>query len=338
MATIKDVAKLAGVSIGSVSAVINDRAVTSPGLRERVLDAIDRLGYTPHAGARSLKGGRTRSFGLLVPDIINPHFAALASAIEKASERAGYTLSFGNTLGDVDKEARNLELYRRQRVDGLILDLVGTSPEYIRKLLAAISVPTVLVDRRPEGLPFDSVLLNNRAAGRLITEFLVRSGHRRIAIVIGQLDYSTAVERLEGYLEVLEESGIPRDDRLILQGEFDIEPACRAVGEMLASGQRPTAIFCINNQMTIGAVRALSEQGFRCPQDISVAGIDDLPTAPVFNPRLTVAIQPTIEIGEAAVGLLLARLNNTAPPEPVHIVCEPRLIVRDSCRVLEGVA
>src|SRR5688500_16932442 len=117
MATIKDVAKRAGVSIGSVSAVVNKKAVTSKDLRDRVLAAIDELGYTPHAGARSLKMGRTKSMGLLVPDIINPHFAALASAIERASERSGYTLSFGSTLGDSDKEARNLELFRRQRVD-----------------------------------------------------------------------------------------------------------------------------------------------------------------------------------------------------------------------------
>lgn len=336
MATIKDVAKRAGVSIGSVSAVVNERAVTSPQLRERVLAAIEELGYTPHAGARSLKMGRTRSMGLLVPDIINPHFAALASAIEKASERSGYTLSFGNTLGDLDKEARNLELFRRQRVDGLILDPVGTSPEYLSHLRRLISVPAVLIDRRVEGLPFDSVLVNNYAAGRMVTEYLVRSGHRRIAIVIGQLDFSTAVERLQGYLDVLDENNIPRDDRLILQGLFDIEPAHEAIVEMLASGQRPTAIFCINNQMTIGAMQALAEQGFRCPQDISVAGVDDLPTAAAFSPRLTVAVQPTVEIGEKAVECLLARLNGTAPPEPVHVVCEPRLIVRDSCRVIES--
>lgn len=335
MATIKDVARRAGVSIGSVSAVVNNRSVTSPELRSRVLAAIDELGYTPHAGARSLKMGRTRSMGLLVPDIINPHFAALASAIEKASERAGYTLSFGSTLGDTDKEARNLELFRRQRVDGLILDLVGTTADYVRQIVRTITVPTVLIDRRPEGLPFDSVLLNNRAAGRLVTEYLVRSGHRRIAILLGQLDYSTATERLAGYLEVLEENGIARDDRLILQGEFDIEPAYRATVELLSRGIRPTAIFCINNQMTIGVMQALNEQGFRVPHDISLAGIDDLPTAATFSPRLTVAIQPTVEMGEKAVEMLLARLNGTASPEPVQVVCEPRLIVRDSCRVLE---
>lgn len=336
MATIKDVAKRAGVSIGSVSAVINERAVTSPALRERVLSAIRDLGYTPHAGARSLKGGRTRSIGLLVPDIINPHFAAVASAIEKASERVGYTLSFGNTLGDVDKEVRNLELFRRQRVDGLILDPVGTSAAYMRDLRQRVAGPIVLIDRQPQGLPFDSVLLNNRAAGRMVTEYLVRSGHRRIAILIGQLDYSTAVDRLQGYHDVLEASGIPRDDRLVLQGKFDIEPAYRALSDLLAGGIRPTAVVCINNQMTIGAMQALSEQGFRCPQDISIAGIDDLPTAAAFSPRLTVAVQPTVEIGEKAVGLLLARLNGTAPPDPVHLVCEPRLIVRESTRVIDA--
>lgn len=335
MATIKDVAKRAGVSIGSVSAVLNERAVTSPALRERVRAAIEELGYSPHAGARSLKGGRTRSIGLLVPDVINPHFAALASAIEQASERAGYTLSFANTLGDVGKEARNLELYRRQRVDGMIFDPAGVPTEdYMRQLRRVISVPAVMIDRNPQGLPFDSVLLNNRAAGRMVTEYLVRTGHRQIAILIGQLEFSTAVDRLQGYLDVLEESGIRRDERMILQGKFDIEPARKALGDLLAQGARPTAVVCINNQMTIGAMQALADQGFRCPEDISIAGIDDLPTASAFSPRLTAAAQPTSEIGEKAVGLLLARLDGTAPPEPVHLVCEPRLIVRSSCRVI----
>jgi LacI family transcriptional regulator len=204
----------------------------------------------------------------------------------------------------------------------------------MRHIKKTVNVPTVLIDRRPEGLPFDSVLLNNRAAGRVVTEYLVRSGHRQIAILIGQLDYSTAVERLQGYLDVLEENGIPRDDRLIVQGLFDIEPARQATNDMLSSGVRPTAIFCINNQMTIGVMMALHDQGFRCPQDISVAGVDDLPTASAFSPRLTVAIQPTVEIGEKAVDLLLARLNGSAGPDPVHVVYEPRLMVRDSCRVI----
>lgn len=335
MATIKDVAKRAGVSIGSVSAVVNNKAVTSPDLRQRVRKAIEELGYTPHAGARSLKVGRTRSIGLTVPDIINPHFAALASAIERASERAGYTLSFGNTLGDMGKEARALELFRRQRVDGLILDLVGTTPEYIERMVKGVEVPAVLIDRRVDAMPFDAVLFDNYGAGRMVTDYLVRSGHRRIAILIGELEYSTSVERLQGYLDVLQENGIPRDERLILQGHFDVEPAQIATAALLASGERPTAIFCINNQMTIGVMQALAEQGFRCPQDISVAGIDDLPTAAAFSPRLTVATQPTTEMGELAVRLLLDRLSGKSPPDPVQVVCKAKLIVRDSCRVIE---
>jgi LacI family transcriptional regulator, galactose operon repressor len=333
--TIKDVATRAGVSIGSVSAVINQKAVTSPELRARVLKAIEELGYAPHGGAQSLKGGRTKSIGLLVPDIINPHFAAVAGAIERACDRAGYLLSLGNTLGDLEKEARHLQILRRQRVDGLILDLVGTSEEYVARIRKTITVPTVLIDRRIDASDFDSVTLDNRAAGRLVTEYLLRIGHRRIAIVIGGLEYSTAVERMGGYLDTLADSGIDRDDRLILQGQFDIGPAYQATTEMLSSGIRPTAIFCINNQMTIGVMQALRDQGFRCPQDISVAGVDDLPTATAFEPYLTTAIQPTDQIGQAAVNCVLARLNNTAPSEPVHIVCDPRLIVRGSCRPVD---
>lgn len=334
MATIKDVAQRAGVSIGSVSAVMNNKEVTSPELREKVLKAVEDLGYTPHAGARSLKVGRTRSIGLLVPDIINPHFAALASAIERACQKAGYTLSLGNTLGDYEQEKRHLELFRRQRVDGMILDLVGTTPEYVERIRKAINVPTVLIDRRPQGLKCDAVLLANYHAGRMITDYLVRSGHREIAILIGELDYSTSVDRLQGYLDVLAENGIARREEFILQGMFDVEPAYEATMQMLSRGHRPTAIVCINNQMIIGAMKALRDQGFRCPEDISIAGIDDLPTAEVFSPTLTVVVQPTVEMGERAVANVLARLNGEAPEEPVIMECEPHLIVRNSTRVL----
>ena len=337
MVTIKDVAKRAGVSIGSVSAVMNKKSATSVDLRERVLRAVEELEYTPHAGAQSLKAGRTHSIGLLVPDIINPHFAAMASAIERACQNAGYTLSLGNTLGSFEQEERHLELFRRQRVDGMILDPVGTTPEYVQRISKTINVPTVLIDRRLEKLPFDAVLLNNYRAGRSIADYLVRSGHRQIAILIGGLDYSTSVERFQGYLDVLAENGIERREEFILQGMFDIEPAFSETMKMLSRGHRPTAIMCINNQMTIGAMKALRHQGFRCPEDISIAGIDDLPTADVFSPTLTVAVQPTVEMGQRAVESVLARLNGEAPEEPVVIVCEPQLIVRGSTRTVHDV-
>lgn len=333
MATLRDVARRAGVSIGSASAVVNATAPVSPEMRAKVMRAVEELGYTPDGVARSLRLGRTRTVGLVLPDITNPHFAAMASAIEVACDIAGYTLMFCNTADDPAKELRLLRLMRTQRVDGIILVPSGAS-EDPRPLKAAISAPTVIVDRTVDGLDFDAVLLDNRAAGRMVVEYLIGSGHRRIGIVAGRAGVSLSSERLAGYRETLAENGIPYDPSLVVGGEFQPEPAYRAAVALLHRRPRPTAIFSTSNHTTIGVMKALADQGFRCPDDISVAGIDDFEWSNAFSPRLTTAAQPIAEIGRRAVETLLGRMRGTAESAPRRIVLQPQLIVRDSCRTI----
>lgn len=335
MATIKDVASRAGVSIGSVSAVINQKSVTSAALREKVYKAIEELGYSPHGGARGLRVGRTKSIGLLVADINNPHFSSLASAIELACDRAGYTLSLGNALGDLQKEIRHIQLFRRQRVDGLILSLAGHGKDYIEMIRKSVTVPTVLIDQAIEGLNFDTVKLDNVRAGRLVMEYLLRIGHRRMAIFIGPLRYETSIERLQGCLDAIRDFPEPIEEPIVIDGNFDIDVSHRETVKLLSGPVRPTALVAISNHMTLGIMKGLADQGFRCPRDISVIGIDDLPTATAFSPRLTAAVQPTAEMGQAAVDFVLRRLQGEGDAAPMHFLGEPRLIVRDSCQVLD---
>lgn len=333
MATLRDVANRAGVSIGSVSAVVNRTAPVSATLRQRVLAAIEELGYAPDGVARSLKTGRTRIIGLVIPDITNPLFAALAAAIERACDAAGYALVLCATADDPEKELRHLRLMRTQRADGMILVLSGVEPGNAEAIRRLITVPAVLVDRALQGLPeFDSVTLDNRAAARLAVEHMIRCGHRRIGIVTGRPGISISTERFEGYRQALAEAGIGLDDHLAACGDFHIETAMRATAALLHRRPRPTAIFSTSNLTTIGVMRAIAEQGLHCPQDISVAGIDDFEWSTAFSPRLTAVVQPVQAIGERAVDCLLARLAGTPPAEPVRAVFAPLLVVRDSCR------
>lgn len=333
MTTLRDVANRAGVSIGSVSAVINRTAPVSATLRQRVLAAIDELGYAPDGVARSLKTGRTRTIGLVIPDITNPLFAALAATIERACDAAGYALVLCASADDPEKELRHLRLMRTQRADGLVLVLSGVEPGNAEAIRRLVTMPAVLVDRTLRGLAdFDSVTVDNRAAARLAVEHMIRCGHRRIGIVTGRPGISISTERFEGYRQALADAGLDLDEDLAACGDFHIETAMRATAALLRS--RPTAIFSTSNLTTIGVMRAIAEQGLRCPEDVSVAGIDDFEWSTAFSPRLTAVVQPVQAIGRRAVECLLARLAGPPPAEPVRDVFAPQLVVRESCRVI----
>ncbi len=334
MTTLHDVARHAGVSIGSVSTVINNTAPVSPALRAKVLKAVEELGYVPDAVARSLKMGRTRTIGLILPDITNPHFAGIASAIEIACDEAGYSLLLCNTMDNPVKELRDLRLMRTQRVDGVILVPGAAEPGYTDQLRKAVSVPMVLIDRALEGLDCDAVVLDNVAASYGLVDYLVRSGHRRIGIVVGPPTISIAEERLEGYRRALADHAIEFLPDLVARGGFQPEPDYRATAQLLARRPRPTAILSTSNHTTIGVMKALSDQGFRCPEDISVAAIDDFVWATAFSPRLTVMAQPIAEMGRLAAHRLLGRLTATIEGAGERLVAAPTLMVRSSTRPL----
>ncbi|AVO44374.1 LacI family DNA-binding transcriptional regulator [Phreatobacter cathodiphilus] len=331
MATIRDVARLANVSVATVSNALNSADRVSGELRARVLAAVDKLGYAPHPAARSLRKRSSGLLGLVVGDITNPFFSDLFAAVEDAAAASGYLVLLCNSSERVEREEAHLKMLRSQRIDGLILAPTGAVSMNRAALLAQLEVPVVLVDRAMDGLGYDAVVLDNHRAAFEATRHLIAAGHRRIALVNGPEVVRTAADRLRGYREALLTAGIPLDPALVRDAGFQEAPACRAVADLLATDDPPTAIFATNNLMTVGAIRALADLGLRCPEDVSIIGIDDLPWADSVSPRLTAVAQPVREIGERALALVAERIAGSRLGPGEVVVMAPKLIVRRSC-------
>jgi LacI family transcriptional regulator len=331
MANIRDVARHAGVSIATVSTALNRSGPVSEKTLRRILDAVDAVGYAPNGIARSLRMGRSHLFGLIVSEITNPFFSALTRAIEKAAHDAGYAVIIGNSDEDEERELELLELLRVQRVAGIILSPSGQGPGYRDKLAGERGAPLITIDRQVERLDCDFVGLDNRAAGRLVTEYVLRLGHRRIAFIGGRMGVSTSDHRYEGFRDALLDSGLEPDPAICLRADFRGEAAYAVAQPLLSAPNRPTAIVAANSVMALGALQAIGDLGFRCPQDISVAAIDDFPWSTALRPRLTTVTQPIEEIGRVAVEYLLDRVGGEQTTRARSKIFAPTLIARDSC-------
>jgi LacI family transcriptional regulator len=326
-----DVARLARTSVATVSAIVNGSARVSPELAARVREAIAAVGYRPDGIARSLKKGSTQTIGLLVTDITNPFFTAVVHSVEDAAQARGYSVFLCNSDEDIAEERTYLDLLLTRRVDGLILVPTGKAADYAG-FGAGLRAPVVFIDRAIPGVAVDTVTVDNLRASQVAVEYLLRLGHRRIGIVTGLPHLSTSAERLKGYRRALRKAGIAIDPELVRQGDFRQEGALQAAQSLLALRSRPTAIFASNNLMAIGTMLAVRAAGLSCPEDVSLACFDDFEWAGVFHPRLTVLRQPTAEIGQRAMALLLERLGGAKNgAAPYHIALKAELVVRDSC-------
>jgi len=333
MPTLHDVARLAGVSIATVSATINQSAYVSPELQERVRKAIAEIAYHPDGIARSLKKRSTQTLGLIISDITNPFFTALVRGIEDAANARGHALILCNTDEDVEKERAYLRLLRSRRVDGLIMAPAGCVKDY-QQFSVEANTPLVFIDRKISSVPADAVVVDNVGGARQVVDYLLRLGHRHIGAITGLPHISTTHERIEGYRQALEAAGLPPDPALMLGGNSRLKGGYQAGLALLSFPKRPTAIFATNNLMAIGLMRAVAERELRCPEDVSVACFDDFEWASVFQPRLTTVAQPTYEMGVKAAEVLFARLDGTLAGDPKEIVLSPTLMIRDSCAAL----
>jgi len=267
MATIKSVARAAGVSVATVSAVANGTKYVSEQLARRVRHAIDVTGYQPHGIARSLKNGSTQILGLIVTDITNPFFTAVARSVEDAAHLAGYAVVLCNSDEDVEKERVYLQLMRLRRVDGLIWAPAGDIGNY-KEFGTHQRAPTILFDRQIDGMPMDAVVVDNVRATREAIEYLISLGHQRISLITGLPHLSTSRERLQGYREAMAAHGLEPVPELVVQGNFRSGSAHDAALTLLGTEPRPTAIFASNNLMGIGLLKAIRELGIRCPDEI----------------------------------------------------------------------
>ncbi|MCL6667084.1 LacI family DNA-binding transcriptional regulator [Streptomyces panaciradicis] len=341
MATMADVARSAGVSVATVSHVLNGTRPVLPHTRQSVLDAIDRLGYTPNTLARSLVTSRTRSIGLAVSAISNPYFTEILQGVEAAALDAGHGLLIADPHDDPAHERTVVQLLHERRVDGMIV-APSAEPRELLTYLARHDVPTVFLDRLVEAdaegaraprdgdLRFDQVCAESAEPTARLVAHLAGLGHRRIALIAGLPGLSTTRERIAGYREGLAAAGLPHDDDLLAHGDSESAGAARATAALLSLAAPPTALVTANNAMTLGALRTLRDRGLSVPDDMALCCFDDFPWADLFSPRLTAIAQPGREIGTQAVRLLLERL--AAPDRPARTVRLPCAFVhRTSC-------
>jgi LacI family transcriptional regulator len=332
MTTILDVAKAARASTATVSHVLNGSRFVAAETKKRVEDAIRTLNYRPHGIARSLRRSRTGTIGVMVSDIANPFFADLVLGVEDVVHRdaGGYNFILCNTEENREKECMYFDVLSQKRIDGLILAPAGGNDEVIKDLMAQ-GLPLVCVDREIAGVQADTIVVDNRAAALTLVRHLVAIGHRRIAVLRARLNANSIDERVNGYVDALAEAGLTPRASDMAESASNVDDACRIASDLLKARDRPDAIFCTNNFMTLGAMRAIAEMGLRCPDDIAVAGIDDLPWTAGFRPRLTVIAQPGRAMGREAARLLLDRIAKRRTDAPVRTVLPTELHVRDSC-------
>lgn len=347
----KDVAKRAGVSIATVSHVVNKTRFVSDETRQKVLAAIADLNYRPNAIARGLVTQSTRKIGLVVADTTNPFFTAAARGIEDEALSAGYNIVLCNTDEDPEREELGLQLLAGQQIDGLIITPTG-DPSVSLLALAESGIPIVQLDRSSPGLSAPLVGVNNEQGAYEAIRYLIGLGHRRIACLINLDRISTQRERFRGWARALQEAGLPTDDELIVAADPRfygvlsgatgalalVKPPAQHQGMpsaydilqgLLSLPHRPSAIFVASNQLTLGTLYAFRACGLRCPEDISLVSFDDHDWAPLFNPPLTVVRQPTYQLGRAAAHLLLQMINGEPAEAPSPQAVE--LVVRASC-------
>jgi LacI family transcriptional regulator len=329
MATIRDVAEKAGVSVTSVSHVVNESRFVTPGLKTKILNAMKELDYRPNIVAQSLRRKRSFTLGLIIPDIVNPYFAEIARHVEDASFDHGYSLIICNSDQDFSMESRYAQVLADKQVDGAILVSAGTNPA--KSVAPALSIPFIMLDRELPNLhrPTDSIQSDNLKGGYLVASHLLSLEHRDFACITGLQNIHPSCRRLEGFRKALEEADLHLDDERILQGDFRPESGYRCALAIMQWRPRPTAIFAFNDLMAFGAITALYEKGIRVPEDISVVGYDNIEQSSYFAPRLTTVAQPHHEMGRMAVEKLLERIANKNLADRVFHI-SPRLVLRSS--------
>lgn len=327
--TIFDVAEKAGVSHSTVSRVLNNKNNVSAETRERVLRAMEQLGYVGNIHARSLAGGSSRVIGLLVDHLITGYTDELIRGIDGALEAYDYNLMLYTTHREKTREAVYVTKMAQGLADGLILIVPRNESAYLETLQQR-KFPYVLIDYQGYNRYIPSIITTNKKGGYDATAHLIEAGHRRIGFITGEMAYGCALERLAGYRAALEEHNIPFDPELVSEGNFWQPQGYQCARQLLSLPHPPTAIFASNDVMAFGAMEAARELGLRIPNDLSIIGFDDIPQAAHMHPPLSTVRQPLEEMGRSAVHLLFKYITNPQA-EIERVELATRLIIRESC-------
>jgi LacI family transcriptional regulator len=331
MVSIREVAERAGVSLGTVSNVLNHPEVVAEATRKRVQEVIEELEFVRNGSAHQLRAGQSQHLGLVVLDVTNPFFTEVARGVEDAANEANYVIMLCNSDDSLVKEGRYLRMLEEQRTAGVLITPVQDDTRYLQRLRQK-EIPVVLLDRPSRAQDLCSVTVDDVLGGELAAHHLLELGHRRIAFVRGPLNIRQCAERRAGVRRAIKKAGLDPADVLV-----DVPvPALNAVsGEgcldsVLGDRHKPTAIFCANDLLALGVMRGLLERKMRIPQDIALVGYDDVEFAGSLSPALTSVRQPKYGLGRAAAELLLREINESSEHEHQQLVYRPELVVRAS--------
>jgi len=338
LVTIREVAKLAGVSQSTASRAFTGSGYASPETRERVLKAAKELGYTPHAIARSLRLHKSKTIGLMIGDIINPFYAQLADGVLEKANQEGYQVILSAHGEDPKRERKTLELFLEQRVAGILAVATGENIDLwneVRKM----GMKRVFIDRQIKGFfDDDCVLVDNVRGAYLMTKYLIQLGHRRIAIIIGPPMTTTGEGRLNGYYQAMNEAHIPIDPELVKVATFMRNSGRESIESFFDLENPPTALFTANNVLGEAAFLVIQQRGLSIPEDISLGIFDDVLWASLVTPSITVIYQPAFKMGSIGIQQLLSSLQSDKDEnlKPVKVTIEPELIIRNSCRAINN--
>lgn len=329
--TIKHVAKLAGVSVATVSRVINGTKTVSQETSLRVIKAINETSFKPNAVARSLAGKKSNMIGVVVNDITNMYFGELLAAIERTATYYNYSTILCNSNGDKKLELDNFYLLKEKGVDGIIFTVHKNIQEGVQEFIEKNYMPTISLNRPCHGTL--SIRVDNKLESYKATKFLIESGHRNIANIRGYSDDdASGVNRYEGYKMAITEAGILLKPSMIANGDFTIESGYDACEKLMMLNKNITAIICANDEMALGALNYLFDKDISVPGEISIMGFDDIKISKFIRPRLTTVHQPILEIGNLSAKILIDRINGNEKMEEKDILLKGSIKVRDSTR------
>lgn len=310
MATVKDVAEKSGVSVSTVSHVINGTRFVSEELKAKVREAMDHLDYKPNLAARTLRTKRSNILGLIIADITNPYYSEMAWNIEYLGNLQNYTVMLCNSEGKPLKEEFYINRLLEMQADGIIIISSKIHQEKLEEMVGN-DLPVILIDKHDAGIHMDLISIDEFEGGKLATEHLIALGHQRIACINGVSENYLNIHRLRGYQTTMENAGLEIDGRYMISSDFDVVAGFRNAQNLLEMDKRPTAIFATGDLIAYGVIQAAFQMGIQVPQDLSVVGFDDVYLSKYFIPPLTTIKQPIYEISEAAVDCFFDRMENS---------------------------
>lgn len=324
---IKDVAEHAGVSVATVSRVLNNSDSVKPDTFQKVMAVIEEMGYKPNAIARSLKVKNTKTIGIMIPDISSHFYPEVVRGIEDVANMYEYNVVLCNTDLKREKELKYLDVLTEKQSDGIIY-MSNIITDQLADSFQNLKIPVVLISSEYEELP--TVLIDNVAASNKMVKYLIQKGHKRIGMIAGQRnDYIAGISRVKGYYKALEEAGIPLEESLLVYGNYRFKSGYEGGKKLLTQENRPTAIFCASDEMALGVIRAATELKLSVPTDLAVAGFDNIDMAEKICPSLTTIAQPMYEMG--AVGMrLLTKILNKETIQQNKVILNYALIERES--------